>query len=371
MSAQPRHCERQRREVLVVGTSPFSLALAVLRQRAGDHVTVAEREPAAGGAWLTDDIDGLSGVDRGCHLLEANNAVYEWIRQELELELVPLAHQPRIHIGRWSIGMGTRLDTLLQLVTLPVFATYSRLRALRSHDRRAALVRSRTDSAFRSQRVMHRVREGGLWRRQVYCDFALGTQHAIGQLVDTIGRDGGTVAFNTPVSQIQPQADGTCEALLGEAHRVFDEILLPAGVHSCNIIGGEGAVELADSTFDNHHVLLRLDTKVDHLSYRQIVNDPTIRRVSTVDRSGAGTKHLLVQLRQNATAPQITASLAALGLVPAHTHGEIVKLFDYQSHDTRAAARQLHPAITLFESHGDLVFNLERFAMAALAALPQ
>ena len=361
----------RQQSVLVVGTSPFSLAMALLKQRAGADVTIAERASEPGGAWVTDDIDGLSGVDRGCHLLEANNAVYEWIERELELELQPLQYQPRIHLGRWSLGMGTRLETLLQLLMLPAFAVHSALRVVTAGDRGAAIERGRTETRFRAQRLMRRVRNGGLRRRQIYRDFALGTHDAIEQLVESFGRNGGQVLFDTTVSQIRTRPDGRCEARLGDTNRCFDEIVLPAGVHSCSIDAGPRTVELADNTFENHHVLMKLDTTVDHLSYRHILHDPIIRRVSTVDRSGTGTRHLLVQLRGDATAAEITNRLIAHGLISDVCRGEVVKAFDYQSHDTRAAPGQLHPAITLFASHGDLVYNLERFAMAAVAALPQ
>src|SRR5579872_1782734 len=68
-------------DVVVVGTSPFSLFEALYQSHSGKKVLILEQEAECGGAWKSIHICGIPNVDLGCHMIGNNMALKAFLEE--------------------------------------------------------------------------------------------------------------------------------------------------------------------------------------------------------------------------------------------------------------------------------------------------
>lgn len=77
-------------DVIVIGTSPFSILEALYQDATGKRVLILEKEPTCGGAWRTIDICGFTRIDLGCHDIANRKELRNFLQNYLGCHLVSL-----------------------------------------------------------------------------------------------------------------------------------------------------------------------------------------------------------------------------------------------------------------------------------------
>lgn len=77
-------------DVILVGSSPFSLFEALFQYHSGKTVLILEQANECGGAWKTIDICGVSHVDLGCHQIGNDLKLKEFLEHYAGCRMVCL-----------------------------------------------------------------------------------------------------------------------------------------------------------------------------------------------------------------------------------------------------------------------------------------
>lgn len=107
-------------DVIVVGTSPFSLFEALYQSHSGKRVLILEEASECGGAWKTISICGIPHVDLGCHLASNDPVLGDFLEVYAGCSLVQQEHpklpaEPSTHFY-FSKGCFELIEHLLHLI---------------------------------------------------------------------------------------------------------------------------------------------------------------------------------------------------------------------------------------------------------------
>jgi hypothetical protein len=110
-------------DIIVVGTSPFSLFEALYQSHSGKKVLILEEAAECGGAWKSIPVCGLPHVDLGCHQIGSNVILKAFLEDYAGCKMVP--HEtPTLPFPETSLpndfyfsqGCYELIDHLLQLI---------------------------------------------------------------------------------------------------------------------------------------------------------------------------------------------------------------------------------------------------------------
>ncbi|QIG51350.1 hypothetical protein G5V57_28735 [Nordella sp. HKS 07] len=87
-------------DVVVIGSSPLSLLEAVIGAESGLRVCVVERAERLGGAWMTEDCLGLTGIETSPHVFMPHRAAYDLADAKLAGNFRTVPIQPVLHVRR-------------------------------------------------------------------------------------------------------------------------------------------------------------------------------------------------------------------------------------------------------------------------------
>ena len=105
-------------DVVVVGTSPFSLLEALYRFHLGDRVLILERSSQWGGAWQSLDVCGIPNADLGCHQIGHDPELRHFLEKWVGCKMVSL-DSPESQMGNgyyFSEGSFELIDHLKKLI---------------------------------------------------------------------------------------------------------------------------------------------------------------------------------------------------------------------------------------------------------------
>ena len=77
-------------DVVVIGSSPFSLLEALYRYHTGNSVLILEQDSICGGAWKSIDVCGVEHVDLGCHQIGNDAALLDFLESYVGCKMVSL-----------------------------------------------------------------------------------------------------------------------------------------------------------------------------------------------------------------------------------------------------------------------------------------
>jgi hypothetical protein len=83
-------------DVVVVGSSPFSLFEAIYKRCLGQRVVVLEQAPECGGAWKSITICGIDHVDLGCHEFGISSKIQNFLEEYGGCKTVALPPPPQV-----------------------------------------------------------------------------------------------------------------------------------------------------------------------------------------------------------------------------------------------------------------------------------
>ena len=89
---------------LVLGSSPVSVLEAVALARRGRRVVVAEAEPTIGGVWRPVTVGDQVYADQAPHLIDARPGIYEFLEDELGVELVDVSRDAYVAFAKPIFG---------------------------------------------------------------------------------------------------------------------------------------------------------------------------------------------------------------------------------------------------------------------------
>lgn len=346
----PNNCD-----VLVIGSSPISLLIAVEAQRSGCSVTLAERSGELGGAWAGEEVDGQL-VDRACHLLEPGSGARTWLFEQISLPPLHASHAP-ITVTPWgSIWQTNSLRSrTLELVMAGPAAVRHLVMATRRDESERQRVRAecRRDLSRLSHRVAHQMRN----RRPAGLTFSPTPFAALTALAH---REIEHVILSTTVDWIDSHGAGQVTASLNNGIHTFDHVVVSSGVDIDIRSFGE-TIPVQRYHFDNHHVMLEATPGPREFSYAALMTDPLIRRVVDIGPSPVPQRHrYLAHVRSaNTDVRDIGDIMARLGLIDGNEPVHVIRNFEYTS--TRTLLTGDAPDhVWVPDTYGDLSDNLHR-----------
>ena len=119
-------------DALIIGSSPLMLLEAFYLTVSGKKVLIVEKRDNLGGAWSLLDFFEHKSVESGCHIWYRDKKVYDFLKNDLGLNLEPFSPQPTIVINNKRYPY--KFKTLINLSTsIRTFKGVSRIiRSLKS-----------------------------------------------------------------------------------------------------------------------------------------------------------------------------------------------------------------------------------------------
>ena len=331
----------RRLDVAVLGTGPLALIEGLRLAEAGRKVTFLDRGDQIGGSWTSPDILGFGGVEVGVHLIENRARVNDWMEQTIGFKNLITGNG--LDFG---VIKGKRLSITTTRIVLHSLVALNALR--RGHwgsARRISLSAARAILQYRRDVLYPK---GGM--RQL-----------LGSLVNALEMQGAEIHLNTPVERVSSMADGV--TLHGDGWQAqAEKLVMFSRAHAP--IEGMADWEAGIRAGDCHSLILHLGGAHPAFDgYVEIIGDALLKRVRNVGHFARpmpqGDESLIcAQLRapmNNESGAEVLARLAALNLVPEHTHiiarhEDVVPLATLTPRAQRAINRRFNPRIEVLES---------------------
>jgi len=103
-------------DIIILGSSPPLLVLALRLARVGKRVLVLEKEDYLGGSWKIIDIDEFKNVDAHCHIFVQDFRSFKKMRTELNWDLIKVEPQPIFIYKDWHLHYNNPLRYLVAII---------------------------------------------------------------------------------------------------------------------------------------------------------------------------------------------------------------------------------------------------------------
>ena len=362
------HPEGLHRRVLVVGSSPISLLIALTASREGYDVTLAERSDRLGGAWAYDEVEGRL-IDRACHLLEPLAPARQWLFDQLgeapsTYEHPPTAVTPWNSV--WPIS-SRRYRSLELAIALPAAARH--LTAALGDDRREfarVVAESKHDLGRLTRRTLRELRSGPSMAMTF-------SPQPFARLCSLVTESAAEVRLSQNVTSVsRPANSRSFHATLNGVPEQFGHVVLPSGADIEISVAGR-PLRRRQFHYENHHLLFEATKGGRNLSYVALMADQKVRRVtdagpavtsgttSKPNSSGTESRHLyLAHVRGNEVSAHDAAQvLARHGYIEAAAPVRLVRHYRFTSTRTTFLAAA-PPGVWTPDTYGDLTDNLAR-----------
>ncbi len=350
-----------RPSVLVIGTSPISLLIALVAGRDGYRVTVVERSERVGGAWAYDQIDGRL-IDRACHLLEPLAPARRWIFEQLDMEPLAYSHPP-LAVTPWrsTWPIESRRHRAFEWAMAWPAAARHLISAAGGDgtEFRRVVIECKHDIGRLTRRTAQELRSGPAPAMSF-------SPNGFARLSDLALRTVDDVRLTSDVARIDYMPDrAEFWALLDGVDMRFDHVVVPSGADVEVQISGR-PVNRRRFRFENHHLLLAAEPGDRALSYVGFMADGKVRRVVDTGpiesgplEPGRARRHrYLAHVRgDDVTVDDVVRLLAGHGFVDPAAPAELLRRHRFVS--TRTLFQDpLPPGLWAPDTYGDLSDNL-------------
>ena len=336
----------RKRRLAVLGTSPISLAFALLAARSGQSVVVIERRSSPGGAWSWRAMQGLDGVEDAVHLLENRPRVLA------HLDALGIAME---HDGPHAAGKVAGIWMPLGLTRVIAFSgVLAKSAARRDLDKASLNLRSLRRSLRHLASPFRYPSEGA--------------RGLVATLESLLARSG--VAIRYGISVESARFGGPCEGGIlatEDGDIAFDSLALTSRAN-CPIVVDGAPLDLAPRRSSTTCIAMVLENCTIRRRYAEILFHRRVRRVRDLTgivrpRPCAGTAVLCVERRHADAASDEDGRLAHESAVDLQRLGILgggwrivesnLTRFDLQTVPTgrlREAARRTHGGIIAIPS---------------------
>lgn len=346
------------RRVLVVGSSPISLLIALTASRLGHHVTLAERSERLGGAWACDEVEGHL-IDRACHLLEPRAPARRWVFEQLGEEPRNYPHPPAA-VTPWNTVWSIQSRRYRALELALAWPAAARHLASALGGDRAELRRVATECSHDIGRLTRRAVQE-LWRGPAA--MVTFSPQPFARLCLLVSETVDEIRLSQNVSRVSyaPQAP-EFSVLLGQTEQHFDHVVVPSGADIEIEVAGR-QVDRKQFHFENHHLLIEAATGDRNLSYVAFMADTRVRRVvdaGPVETAGPGRHRYLAHVRSaDVTVEDVVGVLADHGYVDSSQPARLMRHYRFTSTRTMFSG-SLPTGLWAPDTYGDLSDNLAR-----------
>ncbi len=345
--------------MLMIGSSPMSLFIALIASRMGCRVTLVARNDRLGGAWATDDIDGQI-IDRACHLLEPLTPGPGWMFDQLG-QVAKTFAEPPLAVTPWGsiLPIQSRLYRLLNLaMALPGSGRHILKAAGRGSriELRRVISEARHDLGRLSRRAMQEVVAGPS------PVFSFSPQPFV-RLCDLVADEVDEIRLETTVGCIDAHPDRPeITTVLDGVTRRFEQVVVPSGADVQVRIDGR-PIGQRRFQFENHHILFQAVAGEIPFEYVAFMSDRLTRRVVDTGPSDPDyqpIRRFLAQVRSPAVEPdQVVQRLARHRLAKPNSLLTLDRTYSYTSTRT-VFTEKLPRAIWAPDTYGDLSDNITR-----------
>lgn len=354
--------------LLVIGSSPISLLIALTASRDGYSVTLAERSEQLGGAWACDEVDGQL-VDRACHLMEPLAPARRWVFDQLGEEPASYAHPPSA-VTPWNSVwpvQSRRYRALEVAMAWPAAARHVAGAIGGDRDEfRRVLAECRHDIGRLTRRASQELWSGPAPAMSF-------SPKPFARLCDLVAESVDELLLGENVARIQHRADhNDFVASLGGATESFANVVVPSGADIQLAVAGR-TVTRRQFRFENHHLLFDAIGGTRPLGYAAFMADQHVRRVANTGpapktdctgvASGEGAPvqaRLLAHTRgPEVTVDDVATSLARHNYIDHSEPPKLVRHFRFTSTRTMFSER-LPPGLWTPDTYGDLTDNLAK-----------
>ena len=346
------------RRLLVVGSSPICLLIALTASRSGYAVTLVERSDRLGGAWAVDEVEGRL-IDRACHLLEPLAPARRWVFEQLGEEPMAYPHPPTA-ITPWDSiwPISSRRYRALELaMALPAATRHIAMAAIGDRqDFRRVLAECRHDLGRLTRRAVQELWSGP---SQSMTFSPQPFAHLCELVVDSVDE----VRLSQNVARISHvSSTGAYSVNFNGLEERFDQVVVPSGADIEISVAGH-QLPHRQFHFENHHLLFEATAGERNLSYVAFMANPAVRRVTDTgpDASPDSGRHLyLAQVRgPDVSVEDVAQLLARHGYIDASTETRLVRHYRFTSTRTSFLG-PLPPGLWAPDTYGDLSDNLAR-----------
>lgn len=347
--------------VLVIGTSPISLLIALTASRIGHRVTIVERSDHLGGAWACDEIDGQL-VDRACHLMEPLAPARRWIFDQLGEEPSTYLHTPTA-VTPWNtlVPIPSRRYRALE-VTMAWPAAARHVLSAIGGDRtefRRVLAESGHDIGRLTRRAVRELRSGP----SPAMTFSPKPFSRLCAIVTDVVPE---IRLCEEASKIVHRVESD-DFLVSfrDSEATFDFVAVPSGADINIVVAGQ-AVHQRQFHYENHHLLFEATAGSEPLSYLAFMANPHVRRVvDTGLVGGAPERHrFLAHTRgPEVTVDDVVKALAGHRYVDGSQPAELVKHYRFTSTRTIISG-DLPTGLWTPDTYGDLTDNLAQLLVS-------
>lgn len=250
-------------KIAFIGSGPVSLLRAYLigKENPDFQITIIDQHENIGGAWYSDISKSNHEIESGCHIWSYCPEVYNYFRNEFELDLVPLKPSA-VFIGNYinlPYSLKNSIDTYKFILKNLLRGKFKELKKVKSNP---AL-----QPKIFGKKNQYPVR---------------GSVELITAMKSKIdGLKNVKFLINTLVESVHLENNPTLKLSNGEME--FDKIYLTSVSEIKKVISEGKTIELVQDRRDYIHLLLGSDQKFrKRLSYWRLMNDPVIHRISDI-----------------------------------------------------------------------------------------
>lgn len=250
-------------DIIFCGSGPINLLQAIAAKKQGQEVLIIEREIEIGGAWKSFNYDSEQ-FEIGCHIMDRHLKVHEFIRNNMGVEMKPLAPGPKVYSKGKYIPYDYKNN---------VFFVQNKIKKLKSLSISSFFWDSENLSPFKLIPGKYDYPKGGssLFMQKLYTE---------------IERLNIEIKYRAYISSINLSTDKNYVKLKDGTAIESKKIVMTPFTHIDHLTCNKNEIEINYSERLFRHILIKSSRKFNKpLSYIRIMSDNIMHRISVQSTS--------------------------------------------------------------------------------------
>ncbi|MEO9534301.1 MAG: NAD(P)-binding protein [Crocinitomicaceae bacterium] len=263
------------KQIIFIGTSPINLLKGYLiaKENASTEILFIDKHERLGGAWYSDTSPNGLEIECGCHIWTYCPEVYDYLSNELHIEMENMKPSPIFKYGRTNLSypLYTIKNSYQYIIKNAAMFRFSELKNIKNNPEISWRIFGKKNQYPKagSPVLIERLKE--------LLDQLSNVKFEYGKVInEVVCRD-----------QI--------EVITDDKKYVCDKLYTTSVSSFSKISNQEKELELSHSQRDYIHVLAKASKKPKYkATYHRLVNDPIIHRITDVSYQAQHKEHLFL-----------------------------------------------------------------------------